>query len=159
MQMEDGSVHGIDFQNGRMKGHPSLEDYILAEQDGICPLCGKPRQHYHHIVERSKGSFDRPDNIVQLCADCHRKAHTDRQAQKQIMKIGKKKRWSALSVLNQAIPHICGGLADMYGEDHVHICFGWEHPPAARARHRRCSALLPWELKLMHFLAPFIRRF
>ena len=126
MRMEDGSVRGIDFQNGRMKGYRSVEEYVFAEQDGICPLCGRPIQHYHHIVEKSKGGSDRPDNIVGLCADCHRKVHTDRNVQKQIMKIGEKKRWSALSVLNQALPYIYDSLADMFGEDHVHFCFGWE---------------------------------
>ena len=55
MQMEDGTVRGIDLQNGRMKGYPSVNAYVYAMQEGKCRCCGGKIEHYHHIVPKSKG--------------------------------------------------------------------------------------------------------
>lgn len=104
--MEDSSVRGIDFQNGRMKTFKSVNDYIDALQKGVCPICGKPIKHHHHIVPRLKGGSDGPENIIGLCEGCHRKVHLNEKFAKKIDKIGQKKKYGALSVLNQAIPYI-----------------------------------------------------
>lgn len=128
MLMEDGSVRGVDFQNGRMKNFEAVNSYIYAMQDGKCPVCRKPIEHYHHIVPRSQGGSNRPDNIIGICADCHEKIHTkkDPEVLTAIKKAGEKKKYSALSVLNQAIPYIYQELAEIFGEEHVHICYGWQ---------------------------------
>ena len=128
MLMEDGSVRGVDFQNGRMKGFPSVESYVDAQQNGVCMLCGEAGiEHHHHIVPRSKGGSDLPENIVGLCQHCHSEIHRGNQRVLAKLKaIGQKKKYGALSVLNQAIPRIYDGLVEIFGEEHVHICNGWE---------------------------------
>lgn len=123
MLMEDGSVRGVDFQNGRLKGYASVEDYVYALQDGACPVCGKPIEHYHHRKPRSEGGSNRPENIIGLCRDCHAAIHTGKLM---IRDVGETKKYAALSVLNQAILYIYDGLVKIFGEDHVHVCFGWE---------------------------------
>ena len=126
MQLEDGSVKGVDFQNGRMKGYRSVDDYIYAMQDGKCALCGKPLGsgwHNHHITPKSKGGSDSPENRAGVCDRCHGDLHTGKAS---LAKLGEIKKYAALSVLNQAIPFIYEGLVKMFGEDHVHVCDGWQ---------------------------------
>ena len=31
--------------------------------------------HFHHIVPKSRGGSDNPDNLIEVCHDCHRKIH------------------------------------------------------------------------------------
>lgn len=126
MKMEDGTIRGIDFQNGRMKGYKSVDDYIFTLQDGKCAICGKPLHehwHNHHIKPKSQGGSDGPENRVGVCEDCHKDIHTKKAI---LAKIGKEKWYAALSVLNQAIPFIYDRLVEMFGEEHVHTCEGWE---------------------------------
>ena len=121
MQMEDGSVRGLDFQNGRLKGYASKEDYVFALQDGRCILCGRPIEYYHHILPKHKGGSDTPENLVGLCNACHADVHTHKQS---LDRIGLRKRYAGTSIVNIVMPYIWNGLVDMFGEDRVHICEG-----------------------------------
>lgn len=123
MRMEDGSIRGVDFQNGRMKGYKSVEDYVFALQDGKCACCGEPIMDIHHIVPRHKGGSDGPDNRIGLCKKCHAMHH---EGKIDIEKVGAEQKYGALSVLNQAIPYIYDGLVNRFGEENVTICFGYE---------------------------------
>lgn len=43
---------------------------------GTCSNCGAVGEtQIHHVVPRSRGGSDRPENLVHLCLDCHGKAH------------------------------------------------------------------------------------
>lgn len=127
MYMEDGTVKGIDFQNGRLKNYDSVKDYIYAIQNGRCACCGRTIEHYHHIVPRSKGGSDVPENIIGLCKDCHDRIHKgDKDTKARLDKAGLKKKYGALSVLNQAVPYILNGLTDMFGSENVHGCYGFQ---------------------------------
>lgn len=123
MQMEDGTVRGIDFQNGRMKGYPSVNAYVYAMQEGKCRCCGGKIEHYHHIVPKSKGSSDLPENIAGVCMSCHRKIH------KGLITLDLDsvfKKYAGASVLNQAIPYIMKELKEIFGPEHVRECTGME---------------------------------
>ena len=123
MQMEDGSVKGIDFQNGRMKGYDSVEEFVFARQGGVCPFCGKPIDDYHHVIPRSQGGSDGPENRIGVCKECHKKIH---QGELNEDLRGVLKRYGALSVLNQAIPYIYEGLVERFGEENIYLCSGRE---------------------------------
>lgn len=43
----------------------------------ICELCGAKAEVSHHIVERSDGGEDIPDNLMALCSKCHNKIHAE----------------------------------------------------------------------------------
>ena len=103
MQLEDGTVRGWDFQNGRLKGYASKEDYVSALQDGRCALCGKPIENYHHILPKRKGGSDTPENLVGLCAFCHGAVH---QKKKSLSQIGRAKKYAGTSIVNTAMPFI-----------------------------------------------------
>jgi len=122
MLMEDGSVKGIDYQNGRLKGFESVNDYVKNIQRGRCACCGSRIAHYHHIKPRSEGGSGRPENIVGLCAPCHEAVHTGKLS---LSDIGERKKYGALSVLNQAVPFIYKELEAMFG-DGFSACAGYE---------------------------------
>ena len=126
MLMEDPSVSGTDFQNGPLKGYADLQEAVTQLQDGKCLLCGGRIEHYHHIVPRSRNGSNTINNIAGLCADCHEKVHKDKKCDLSLRnkKDGLDKRYGALSVLNQAIPFICGKLEKEFGPDRIHYCTG-----------------------------------
>ena len=123
MKLENGEIRGIDYQNGRLKSFKSKEEYIHNLQKGKCACCGKPIEHYHHITPRSKGGSDTPENLIGLCKGCHANVHSGAIDLKET---GLRKKYAALSVLNQAIPFIAEEIIHIFGEDHVHFCTGYE---------------------------------
>jgi len=66
-----------DYQNGNQKGFYNVKAYILHRDDYKCQECGtkEGKLHVHHIVFRSNGGTNSPDNLIALCADCHEKVH------------------------------------------------------------------------------------
>lgn len=123
MRMEDGTCVGSDFQNGRLKGYKSIKDYIAARQGGTCALCGRPIEQYHHIVPRHEYGSNLPENIIGLCQEHHEAVHTGKV---KLNVPGIRKKYGALSVLNQAIPFIYDELVQMFGKEHVHLVSGWQ---------------------------------
>ena len=123
MKMGDGKFMGFDFQNGRMKGFESAKDYVFHLQNGKCACCGNSIDHFHHLVPRSRKGSDLPENLVGLCGSCHEKVHT---GQLNLEQIGIHKKYAALSVLNQAIPYIYHELVQIFGEEHVYACSGYD---------------------------------
>lgn len=124
--MEDPSVSGVDFQNGPLKGYNDLKDAVYDLQDGKCLMCGKPIEHYHHIVPRAEGGSNTIGNIAGLCKCCHDKVHKEAKYKGKLksLKTGLDQRYGALSVLNQAIPFICKKLGETFGKEHVFYCTG-----------------------------------
>lgn len=128
MQMENPDASGVDFQNGPLKGFNNVKAAIREQQHGKCLMCKNNIENFHHMVPRSKGGSDTIQNQVGLCPKCHAKVHTDMEFKKKLedKKSGLLKKYGALSALNQAIPFICKGLLEEYGEEHVHFCTGKE---------------------------------
>lgn len=55
---------------------PSLYRYLLAETRGFCSMCHEaPVQEVHHIKPVSEGGQNFYDNLIPLCADCHKRVH------------------------------------------------------------------------------------
>ena len=54
-----------------------LDHPEVRRRDGHCRCCGgRSGLHVHHIVFRSQGGSDEPDNLILLCSECHaNKAH------------------------------------------------------------------------------------
>lgn len=122
MQLEDGSCIGTDFQNGRLKGYPSIKAYIANRQDGKCAVCGGPIEHLHHIVPRSQMGSNTVENLIGLCSHCHNKVHNGDTG----LKVqGLKKKYGGTSVLNQALPSIVKALQTRFGKDQIHFVDGF----------------------------------
>jgi len=50
---------------------PALRRIILDRDLWRCQLCGVSANHVDHIIPRSVGGSDDPENLRALCAHCH----------------------------------------------------------------------------------------
>jgi len=58
--------------------HPNtiLKQNILSKTNGRCLICGTESNiKVHHILPRTMGGKDIPENLIPLCHECHLKAH------------------------------------------------------------------------------------
>jgi len=55
-----------------------LKPKIAEIKGDKCFYCGSKAEEYHHIVPRHMGGDNRLENIVPMCSECHKKAHSKR---------------------------------------------------------------------------------
>ena len=67
-----------EYQGGNQKGFYNIKAYILSRDGYKCQKCKiqKGKLHVHHIIFRSDGGTNSPDNLITLCKSCHSKLHT-----------------------------------------------------------------------------------
>ena len=144
-RMDNPDIKNWEFQKGRLFGFDNVEDAIYSEQKGICLLCSKaPISEYHHLVPRSRHGSESIDNRAGLCKKCHELVHKDKAKAAALAekKQGCLKKYGALSVVNQTIPHLLEQLPgilptyvttgyetkltrDAYGLDKDHYVDAW----------------------------------
>ena len=124
MQLEDGSIQGVDYQNGRLKGFKDAYAYVDYQQNGICAFCKKPIAEHHHIIPKCEGGSDGPENLIGLCLKHHEKIQNGEIDSEKLR--GKKKKYAGTSVWNQAMPFVYKKLVERFGEKHVFLTTGWE---------------------------------
>ena len=154
MQLDDASCIGVDFQNGRLRGYSSKYEYIDSRQDHVCCLCGKRGiEHYHHLVKRSEGGSDLPENLIGVCTICHENIHNGLLTTEIE---GIRKKYHHLSVLNTAMPYIIKEIKKIYP---VHMCSGFDtfsfrnfHSiPKDHNKDAACIAALNYDLQNIKF--------
>ena len=71
--MENPAISGAEYQRGTLHGW-QLRAYVLHRADNRCAYCDRSdtRLEIEHIVPRSRGGTDRPDNLTASCAPCNR---------------------------------------------------------------------------------------
>jgi hypothetical protein len=67
------------YQKGLQFGFNNIKAYVLSRDQYTCQYCKNknkdPHLEIHHIVYKSQGGSDRPDNLLTLCKTCHEKLH------------------------------------------------------------------------------------
>lgn len=67
------------YQKGVNYGFANTKAYILDRNNYTCQHCKgeskDSRLHVHHIIFRSQGGSDDPENLITLCKTCHDKLH------------------------------------------------------------------------------------
>ncbi|MFX1533877.1 MAG: RNA-guided endonuclease IscB [Promethearchaeota archaeon] len=67
------------YQKGERYGYENIKSYVRARDKHTCQLCkGKSkdkRLECHHLVPRTDGGTDIPDNLITLCKSCHTQVH------------------------------------------------------------------------------------
>lgn len=50
---------------------------MKRHRTNICHDCGvrRPWLHFHHIKPKSQGGSDEPDNLIEICSNCHEDRH------------------------------------------------------------------------------------
>lgn len=66
------------YQTGRKKGFYNVKAYVLDRDGYQCQKCKAKhtRLEVHHIVFKSKGGTNEPDNLITLCHECHEAVHS-----------------------------------------------------------------------------------
>ena len=76
-KLKNPNIAGVEYQNGDSKGFYNVKQAVLNRDKYACQICGKTggKLEVHHIVFKKQGGYDRMDNLVCLCKDCHEKIH------------------------------------------------------------------------------------
>jgi len=78
-KISNPNVKRWEYQEGTQKDFYNTKAYVLHRDKYLCQHCkGKlkdKRLHAHHIVFRSKGGTNSPDNLITLCKSCHNSLH------------------------------------------------------------------------------------
>jgi 5-methylcytosine-specific restriction endonuclease McrA len=79
--------NGWTYQQGRCKDFYNVKAYVLDRDKYSCQKCKSKTKnqhlHVHHIIFKSNGGTDSPDNLVTLCESCHKKIHLLKNGQAQ----------------------------------------------------------------------------
>ncbi len=87
-KLKNPNVKGTDYQKGEKFGYENVKAYVLARDNHQCyrgasaslafrfnnKSCSK-KLHVHHIVFRSDGGSDAPNNLITLCKRHHQQLH------------------------------------------------------------------------------------
>jgi len=78
-KISNPGVQGKGYQEGPQQGFYNTKQYVLHRDGYRCQKCrGRskdPRLTIHHILWRSRGGTDEPNNLVTLCRACHDRLH------------------------------------------------------------------------------------
>jgi hypothetical protein len=119
-KINNPDITGVGYQQGDIYDYQNLRSFVLSREGGLCQLCqeefssGNP-SHLHHIIPRSQGGTDRPDNIALLHKKCHNNLH-------------KKKLFHLLKKSKQYKPNTFMSIINQKFEDDivdVQITFGY----------------------------------
>ena len=134
-RMENPGIRDWEYCMGRLAGYKNVNEAVDIIQNGRCLLCGKKKiRYHHHIVPKSLGGSDTIDNIAGLCHECHygeNGVHKSETAAGRLKgkKNGLRKKYHALSVINQVMPYVLERLAGMLP---VCLTAGWETQAARK---------------------------
>ena len=77
--LHNPKVRSWGYQKGPNYGFANTHAMVLARDSHTCQKCkGKRKDTHlevHHIIFRSQGGTDNPDNLITLCSSCHKDLH------------------------------------------------------------------------------------
>lgn len=80
-------ISNREYQNGCQKGFYNVKAYVLHRDNYACQSHRKVKHssklHVHHIVFRSQGGTNSPENLITLCELCHDALHRNEYHLKQ----------------------------------------------------------------------------
>ncbi len=81
-KIKNPDIAGIGYQNGEQKDFWNVREYVLHRDNHTCSACnGKSKDkilNVHHIITRTDGGTNKPDNLITLCETCHKAYHKDK---------------------------------------------------------------------------------
>lgn len=124
-KLKNPEIEGEEYQNGELKGHTSVRQYVLYRDKHQCINCKKdnvPLQA-HHIMPRSKGGTEKPSNMISLCEECHEKLHKGEiELSKRSLKYWTNKEYKFASHVNSMKDYIVSELKKLFND--IQVTFG-----------------------------------
>lgn len=123
-KLKNPDIEGEQYQQGERMGFWNTREYVLFRDGHVCQACkGRskdPVLEVHHIIRRSDGGTDRPENLITLCATCHHHHHN-----KEPLKLPKpQKGFKAEAFMGIMRWTVFDRLKEAYG-DIVHNTYGY----------------------------------
>ena len=90
------------YQKGLKFGFANTKAFVLNRDKYTCQHC-KTKQgtlEVHHIIFRSNGGSDEPDNLITLCRNCHRELHLGKISLKNTKGLKRKNKQAAATQMN-----------------------------------------------------------
>ncbi len=127
-KLDNPEIKGSDYQQGRAKGYSNVVAYVLCRDKHTCQLNEKHKgiMEAHHVIWRSKGGSDTPENLITLCKNCHEKVHKRPKIDAKVKELfkGIKKRFARTTLLNTIMPEFYRWLREEFSQ--VFITYGYE---------------------------------
>ncbi len=121
-------VKGTQYQKGEKKGFVNTQEYVLCRDKHTCQLCEKRNValDVHHVIWRSQGGGDSPENLITLCVKCHKKVHKKPKVDAKVKELfsGMTKRFVHATLLNTIMPSFLNWLKEEFQE--VSLTYGYE---------------------------------
>ena len=113
------SVSGVEYQNGSQKDFYNTKQYVLFRDGFVCQHCkGKSKDkklQVHHVVYRSNGGTNEPNNLMTLCETCHKKVHDEDLLLKKSAKRKSTKDATQVSIICSALKKIGWIFEETFG--------------------------------------------
>ena len=76
------------------KNERKKDNKLINAKKHNCEYCGKKNCYtiIHHIKSKGSGGDDIEDNLIELCSNCHRKAHDGLISKQELIKIVKRRK-------------------------------------------------------------------
>lgn len=111
---------------------------IYKREGYTCAVCGSNRQlEIHHVVKRSRGGSNDPQNLVCLCHICHCLVHGER-----VIPMAYRGSIGPLRPEDVELAMV-EYLADYYAENYGIAWWPWGQEPSVQARDARRSSRWP----------------
>ena len=134
-KMINPNIRGWRYQKGMQYGFENTKAYVRNRDNYQCQICkkyvGNQPNEVHHIVLKSDGGSDRPENLILLCLNCHTNVHAGKVTCSKSTSVNK---YRDAGVLNSCMKHMFVDIEnvlpiqDTYGNitKAVRNQWGWE---------------------------------
>ena len=108
----NSNVYSFWYQRGSQYAFENVKSYIRNRDNYTCQSCKNKcldNNEVHHIIPRSNGGTDKPNNLILLCITCHNKIHNGLIKSPAITR-----QYKDSSVLNSCMKELYNILSDTY---------------------------------------------
>ena len=76
------------------KNERKKDKKLINKKKHNCEYCGKKNcyTNTHHIRSKGAGGDDTKDNLIELCSDCHVRAHSGEISKQELIKMVKRRK-------------------------------------------------------------------
>ena len=124
-KIKNPDIEGSGYQQGEQLGFWNTREYVLYRDGHKCRVCGGKSKdsilEVHHIIRRSDGGTNRPDNLVTLCSHCHTGIHND-TIKPDFKKASQFKTETMMGVMRW---ELYKRLRKTYGKENVSMTYGY----------------------------------